>query len=119
MMLVSPGRTRNFHIKPETIGQYTGLNDKKGTKIFEGDIVRIENGIDEETIVGCIVYDYASWQIDYGPDSTALWTQLIELAEYKSTEVIGNIHDNPGLLVRNSGDIRGDVIRLPEGVKNE
>jgi hypothetical protein len=87
-------------VVPETVGQYTGLTDKHGVKIFEGDVVRIENGIDEETIVGCIVYDYASWQIDYGLDATALWTQLVELAEYKSTEVLGNIHDNPGLVSR-------------------
>jgi uncharacterized phage protein (TIGR01671 family) len=85
-------------VYPETVGQYTGLKDRDGKLIFEGDIVKIDNGSDEETIIGFVVYEYASWQIDCGPDFISLWRHLDELKEYQSVEIIGNIHDDPELL---------------------
>ena len=77
---------------PETIGQYTGLTDKNGNKIFEGDIVRVddtENAVveyDETSAFYMVVFDRA--ESDFG--------SLIE--QYPNVEIIGNIHDNPELL---------------------
>jgi uncharacterized phage protein (TIGR01671 family) len=75
----------------ETVGQYTGLTDKNGTKIFEGDVVkgfnnfhdREEQYVIRHTGVGLLFCEYGNeWHPDY-----------IEQAE-----VIGNIHDNPELI---------------------
>jgi uncharacterized phage protein (TIGR01671 family) len=89
---------------PETVGQYTGLTDKNGKKIFEVDIVRypdsemfasceeaINEGVvdwDEEVMcfyfTNRFVVDMADFDIENG--------RMIDV------EVIGNIHDNPELL---------------------
>ena len=76
------------YIIPETIGQYSGLTDKNGKKIFEGDIVEIV-GEEKELITEKEQKFVVKWQDeDCGFD-------LLCLFEY---EVIGNIHDNPELL---------------------
>ena len=75
-----------------TVGQYTGLTDKNGKKIFEGDI--IEN-IDGRAIVffdktPCGFYMRFLDAYDDTPlDMGEMWDE---------TEVIGNIHDNPELM---------------------
>ena len=83
-----------FDIIPETVGQYTGLTDKNGKKIFEGDIVKNE-------------YEkghYQYFKIFYC-DRTHMWQgenkygMLSKVYQMLGTlEVIGNIHDNPELL---------------------
>ena len=79
---------------PETVGQYTGLTDKNGKKIFEGDIVNIEY---LETTVKNAVIEYVGASFYGSTDSDAC-----ELDGYYQLEVIGNIHDNPELLGRSN-----------------
>lgn len=67
-------------IAENTIGQYTGLTDKNGTKIFEGDILSSEWGYKGE--VGLFSIGYAFMECLFDEDC----------------EVIGNIYDNPELL---------------------
>ena len=74
----------------DTIGQYTGLTDKNGKKIFEGDIVDITY---PETIVRNALVTYVGASF-YGDNGNDLWV----FDDYISFEVIGNIHDNPELL---------------------
>ena len=75
-------------VRPETVGQYTGRKDKKGKKIFEGDIIKDRLGQ-----VGQIVYseEYSAFVVDTGEFGYALWFD-------EEIEIIGNIWDNKGLL---------------------
>ena len=76
-------------VLPETVGQYTGLTDKNGVKIFEGDIVRECGG---ESCQG--YYEIDNVLTVKIPD-TLINFEMSYDCEYK---IIGNIYDNPELL---------------------
>ena len=90
-----------YPVLPETVGQFTGLTDKNGVRIFEGDICRFKRFNDIH--VGEIVFNvttasfvmrYQSIVGAYGEKAT----QKMLLSVCDDIEVIGNIHDNPELL---------------------
>ena len=97
-----------FDVIPETVGQYTGLTDKNGVRIFEGDIVT--GWFNHEKIVGYIFYGgNAQFFIQrdgiygIGLDNSDCWL-----------EVIGNIHDNAELLEGGGGNGRNTPkIKIP------
>lgn len=74
---------------PETVGQYTGLCDKNGNKIFEGDIIKNEYGYIGEVVFKACTY-YIEWRSGNFSIDLYVWGD--------SVEVIGNIHDNKNLL---------------------
>lgn len=92
------GFIKMYEVIPETVGQYTGLTDKNGKKIFEGDIVRNNKyGEDNDT------YDYYSTIFSNGSFRAQYldnlkYTPKIYDIYFEGYEVIGNIHDNPELL---------------------
>lgn len=87
----------SFEVVPETVGQYTGLTDKNGARIFEGDIV--SGHLDDLFPEDESRYEIA-W-IDYGWHLTNL-DGTVDTAEQdwvnQNFEVIGNIYDNPELV---------------------
>ena len=82
-----------YEVIPETVGQYTGLKDKNGKKIFEGDIVNCYTFTGMNDYRRGVVHwneMFCGW---YGKESCSLLCGLGEIYE-----IIGNIHDNPELL---------------------
>ena len=86
---------------PETIGQFTGLTDKNGKKIFEGDIVLTvyDNGVRGS----CYVVEMSNERGGWFPFATddGCGCCSCEVCSTDNAEIIGNIHDNPELLERN------------------
>lgn len=86
-----------YLVDPDTIGQYTGLTDKNGRQIFEGDIVDCwSEGVNAKGAVqqrkdGLWII-YPSWQ------KTIMWGLCPDEHCNTTVEVIGNVHDNPELV---------------------
>lgn len=109
---------RNYDVDYETVGQYTGLKDKNGVKIFEGDILQRNNNpkdivqvvfgkfpvIDMET--ESEIDEVIGWYCDVIPTDALSRTRPfclpMPLTDYYinrcNIEVLGNIHDNPDLM---------------------
>ena len=81
-----------YIVDPSTIGQYTGLTDKNGKKIFEGDIVLRHDKKAE------VRYQPSEFVLVF-PDNPYPQCGLLTTSYLnEGIEVIGNIHDNPELL---------------------
>jgi uncharacterized phage protein (TIGR01671 family) len=85
-----------YPVRPETIGQSTGLKDKNGKLIYEGDIFKAEviNSFDEDEYLYKIIRGQVSWFDIEGCFAFARY-QPSDLFEI---EIIGNIHQNKELL---------------------
>lgn len=101
----------SYLVIPKTIGQYTGLTDKNGKKIFEGDILKdntlpitcgvgvIEFGNYKTKTNSSLINDNYSYHIGF----YITWDDTLDFREdlafwNEKIEIIGNIHDNPELL---------------------
>lgn len=95
-----------YMVKPETVGQYTGLTDKKGTKIFEGDILRgdIPSCLQKsQNCIGFVRYGESAFLIDFCKSREPWETQKVGFCSFWNYEVLGNICDNPELLKNKEG----------------
>lgn len=92
-----------FAVIPETVGQFTGLYDKNGNRIFERDIVKIVGNSNNEDwknvnyIAQIVFLDGGFCAIDGTIDNYSFRRYSLSRCEF-DLEVIGNIHDNPKLL---------------------
>lgn len=96
------GNTVGIHqVDPETVGQFTGLTDKNGKRIIEGDIVRhydkVKIGEPDAFVIGKIFWQDKCASFFRTTDEQDNWgyRPIDDSCVY---EVIGNIHDNPELL---------------------
>ena len=80
-------------VEPATVGQYTGLKDKNGKRIFEGDLCLCDRNIND-------AFDKKVFEIKYDPVRGFYGDNFNEIDAYEfcMCEIIGNIHDNPELM---------------------
>lgn len=92
-----------YTVYESTLGQFTGLTDKNGKKIFEGDIVhvlgnqKVEDWKNVDYIGSVAFLDAGFCAIDGTIEDHAFRRYQLPRLDF-DLEVIGNIHDNPGLL---------------------
>jgi len=102
-----------YCFKEETVGQYTGLQDKNGKRVFEGDICKVvyldkrcsssgERYEGEFELIEEVAFKNGTFCFKTMIEDIAMYRpigfEIYEKQKIKDFEVIGNIHDNPELL---------------------
>lgn len=104
-----------FEVIPETVGQYTGLKDRKGTDVFEGDIIKAyfgpQNFKNPPYAIGSVIFENGTFKVVVHVSKNSIEYKVFEkediiaygiehnfLGRGYVLEVIGNIYDNPELL---------------------
>ena len=78
-------------VKPETVGQFTGLKDENGIEIYEGDILECYDSLTGSTFTGVVKFANGSFMVDSVSITHYRWVDYVR-------EIIGNIHETPEIL---------------------
>ena len=90
-----------YAVYSDTIGQYTGIIDKNGKKLFEGDIIKFISEDDVE-VIAVVTYDENAMQFVF-ETKFSIYTlsdisSIFDNGKEERFEIIGNIFDNPELI---------------------
>lgn len=105
-VIITPDETsigKYGQVIPETVGQYAGLTDKNGKKIFEGDILKSESDgyigvVKYNEIIASFIVEINDTKQDYYHWSPLNMGDPLREKQLKHTEIVDNIYDNPELL---------------------
>ncbi len=91
-----------WSVNPSTVSQYTGLRDRAGTQIFEGDILEVylDDYSPENVIRVSVEWHFSGWALNLGD---GLPPEIIDEPDLNIWTVCGNIWDNPELISRKGG----------------
>ena len=85
-------------IMQESVGQFTGLHDKNGKEIYEGDIVKFEDVSGYKDGCASVIWHEDSCGYYLENDDDNIYDTLYDFTPSYQMEIIGNIHENPELL---------------------
>lgn len=82
-----------YRVRPETVGEFTGLHDRNGKEIFEGDILKTDRYLGRpgyfEDVTGKVIYQSPKFRVE--------WDDHCYCDLHGASEVIGNIFEHPDL----------------------
>jgi len=83
----------DIEVIPESVGQFTGLTDKNGKEIYEGDIL-----LTSGKLKSAIVFYEAGFYLECHRYNGDLWYMPLNYGMLQNKEIIGNIYENPELI---------------------
>lgn len=96
LILPIDGGWNQYAVNSDSIGQFTGLHDKNGKEIYEGDIIRYIGNYDGDEFDSIVKYDVACFEPLYSSFIITAYDEESWILEV-IPRIIGNIHDNPDL----------------------
>lgn len=99
-LLTIENKPVSWEVEKTTVGQYTGLKDKNGKRIFEGDIV-LQPVRETRKHSPCVIEFYNGCFMAHYKSENRFFDRRYNINSY--TKIIGNIYDNPELLKQEGG----------------